>query len=51
MDIKKALIQQENEINDYALYSALAHREKKPHNISANENKRICLHIYYNIKY
>ncbi len=32
MEIKKALKQQQNEINDYALYKALAHREKNPHN-------------------
>ena len=38
MDIKKALIQQQNEINDYALYSALAHREKDPHNKSVYED-------------
>ena len=37
MNMKKALIQQQNEINDYALYSALAHREKDPHNKSVYE--------------
>lgn len=34
MDLKKALAQQQNEINDYALYSAMAHREKDAHNKS-----------------
>ncbi len=32
MDMKKALKQQQNEINDYALYMALAKVEKEPHN-------------------
>ena len=32
MDMKKALKQQQNEINDYALYAALAKVEKEPHN-------------------
>ena len=32
MDMKKALTQQQNEINDYALYMALAKMEKEPHN-------------------
>ena len=38
MDIQKALRQQQNEINDYALYSALARREKKAHNKSVYES-------------
>ncbi len=37
MEIQKALTQQQNEINDYALYSALARREKDPHNKSVYE--------------
>lgn len=32
MEIKKALRQQQNEINDYALYKALAKHESDPHN-------------------
>ncbi len=32
MDMEKALKQQQNEINDYALYKALAKLEKDPHN-------------------
>jgi len=32
LDIKKALAQQQNEINDYALYLALSKREKEPKN-------------------
>ncbi|WP_345974217.1 VIT1/CCC1 family protein [Sulfurimonas sp. HSL3-7] len=31
-ELKKALIQQQNEINDHALYLALAQREKEPQN-------------------
>lgn len=31
-ELKKALTQQQNEINDYALYLALARREKEPQN-------------------
>jgi len=32
LDVKKALKQQQNEINDYALYMALSKREKEPEN-------------------
>lgn len=38
MDMKKALIQQQNEINDFALYSVLSHRENDPHNKSVYES-------------
>ncbi|HHD81040.1 MAG TPA: rubrerythrin family protein, partial [Campylobacterales bacterium] len=34
MEMKKALRQQQNEINDYALYSAFASMEKDVHNKS-----------------
>lgn len=36
--MKKALVQQKNEINDYALYTALASREKASHNKKVYEN-------------
>ena len=38
MNMKKALKQQQNEINDYALYSLLARREKELHNKSVYES-------------
>ena len=37
MEMAKALTQQQNEINDYALYTALAHREKDLQNKSVYE--------------
>jgi len=38
MDMQKALRQQQNEINNYTLYIALARREKDAHNKSVYED-------------
>jgi len=47
VNITKALHQQQNEINDYALYMALAHREKDKHNKEIFESIATEEHTHY----